>query len=389
MKREKNLFLFLLIWTISGLHSQGQAYHGSAAHDYIEIYQKYLSSLKLSHCPMYPTCSQYGKMVFADHNFPIAMILTADRMIRCGGHLEYYPTIETGIHQGRKLDYPPSRSVPIFLTAKKSHAVAAETIIATDSIEKVIQFTNRLINQHNYAIALLEIEWLLYYDTIFQNKEVLYLNKLRCLEGMQRYSDGVLFYEQQMPYTMKESYKILYTTAHLYDLIGDYNLSLNLFKKSALICDNNDVNPYGELAILYTRMAMFDEAKMSLMQKYAIDGNEKTFASSISILNKLVSTKHKSPTMAMLLGVIPGAGYLYTKQPRNALTSLLVNGVLAYAVYTSVKSENYGLSIILGAFTISFYGGNIVGSGSSARRYNEKMKHDALVELRNNNPFLY
>lgn len=381
--------MIILCLSMAGWVQGQQDDPGAAARDYIGIYQKYLSGLKSSHCPMYPTCSQYGMMVFADHPFPVAMVLTADRMIRCGGHLDYYPTIETGIHAGRKLDYPLSRPVPIPLTAKKPHAVAAETIIATDSTERGIQFTNRLINQHSYASALLEIERLMYYDTNLSRNKVLYLNKLRCLEGMQHYSDGVMFYEQGIPDEMKTDYKILYTTAHLYDLIGDYGKSIDMFQQSTLQWDNNEVNPYGELAILYTRLGLMEEAKWALEQKYVIDGNRNTYNKSISIIKSMETAKYKSPTTAMLLGVIPGAGYLYTEQPRNALISLLVNGVLTYAVYTSIKSENYGLGIILGAFTISFYGGNIVGAGSSAKRYNDKIRHDTIIELRKNNPFFY
>lgn len=363
--------------------------HGAAARDYIGIYQKYLSGLKHTRCPMYPTCSQYGMMAFADHPFPEAMAMTADRLIRCGGHLDLYPTIEEGPHSGRKLDYPVGRPIPAHLITPAPHDVAAETIHPTDSITRAIQFTNKLINQHSYASALLEIDRLLYEDTAFLYVPALYLNKLRCFEGLRQYSDGLLFYEQQIPSKVKSNYKIMYTTAHLYDLVGDPMKSIDLYRRSAQVWDSNEAHPYGELAILYAKESLYDEAKVALEHKCNIDGNMNAFAVSNAILGKLESAKHKDPTTAMLLGIIPGAGYLYTEQPRNAMVSFLVNSVLAYAVYTSFKTENYGLGIIVGAFSISFYGGNIVGSGTSAKRYNEKIKRDAIIELRNTNPFYY
>ncbi len=338
---------------------------------------------------MYPTCSQYGMMAFADHPFPVAMAMTADRLLRCGGHLDFYPTIETGLHSGRLLDYPEGRPIPAYLTAPASHAVAAETIIPTDSVSRAIQLTNNLINQHCYASAMLEIDRLLYEDTTFRQESALYINKLRCFEGLQQYSDGLIFYEQHMPDEIKSNYKVLYTAAHLYDLVGDYTKSIDLYRRSAQVWDSNEAHPYGELAILFTKESLYDEAQAALEHKCALDGNLSAFAASSAALNRLASAPRKDPTTAILLGIIPGAGYLYAEQPRNALVSLLVNGVLAYAVYTSFKTENYGLGIIVGAFSISFYGGNIIGSGTSAKQYNEKIKRNALTELRNTNPFYY
>lgn len=388
MKRAILLCLFVIV--AIGISAQEKSSgQGAAIHDYIGIYQKYFSGLKRVHCPMYPTCSHYGMMAFADHSFPVAMVLTADRITRCGGHLEQYAEIAAGPHTGRRLDYPPGRTVPSGLITEPPHVVAAETIVPRDSVTKSIQFTNMLINQHSYASALLEIERLLYVDTAYIHEPKLYVNKLRCLEGLQQYSEGLLYYQQRIPIDVKKDYKIRYTAAHLYDIVGDYEQSVNLYRESALVWDSSEINPYGELAILYARKSMFDEAKWALEQKCSIDGNLAAYNESLDILWRLESAKPKNPTVAMLLGVLPGAGYLYTGQPRNALTSILANGLLAYACYTSIKSENYGLGIIVGIFSVSFYGGNIIGSGSSARRYNENQKRDAIAKLRNTNPFFY
>lgn len=363
--------------------------HGAAARDYIGIYQKYLSGLKHTRCPMYPTCSQYGMMAFADHPFHEAMILTADRLLRCSGHPDFYPTLIDGPNSGQQLDYPASRPIPSSVVTSIPTPVAADNIIPTDSVSRSIQFTNTLINQHCYASAMLEIDRLLYEDSSLQHVPALYLNKLRCFEGMRQYTDGLLFYEQRMPDEIKANYKVKYTAAHLYDLIGDYSKSIDLYQQASLVWDSNEVHPYGELAKLYAQQAMFNDAKAALEHKCALDNNLTAFASSSAALSRLEKATHKDPTTAMIFSIVPGGGYLYTEQPRNALVSLLVNGVLAYAVYTSIKTENYGLGIILGAFSISFYGGNIVGSGASATRYNDKIKRDAITELRNTNPFYY
>ena len=384
--KRKILLLCLVAMTWSSVHPQNR---GAAARDYIHIYQKYLSGLKTSHCPMYPTCSQYGTMSFADHSFLSAMILTADRLIRCGNHAEYYQVITSSFANGQLLDYPSNRNIPKYISTELQHSIATESIIPKDSIHLAIQFTNYLINHQSYSCALLEIERLMFFDTAFKSEPSLYLNKLRCFEGLQRASDGLLFFEQEMPLPIKKNYKVIYTAAHLYGLVGDYAKSISLYLDAAKSLDSNEAHPFGELAILYAQTLKYDDARRMLKQKHAIDGNDYAFSTSNSILDKLESTKYKNKTTAMILGVFPGAGYLYTKQPKNALTSLLVNCILAYAVYSSFHTKNYGLGIILGAFSISFYGGNIVGSGISASRYNEKNKLNAINELRKINPFYY
>ena len=66
--------------------------------------------------------------------------------------------------------------------------------------------------------------------------------------------------------------------------------------------------------------------------------------------------------------MIPGLGYLYSGHKGTALTSLLVNGLLMYACYTSIQNENYGLAVLTGVISLSFYIGNISGSAKARCR---------------------
>lgn len=384
--------LFLLLVLVSETVAQVQAQpliHGSAANDYIGLYRKHLSGMLRSRCQMYPSCSHYGMMVFEDYLFPVAMTMMADRMIRCGNHREFYRQVEFNNGSLRMLDFPPSRQEEAKLASFRLRNVAAETIIPNDSMSRAIQFTNLLINGHCYASAMLEIERLLYYDSSYVRESALYVNKLRCYEGMGKYSEGLLFFESGIPAWLKSNYKVLYTAAHLYDLVDDSRKAVACLEASALHWDSNEVHPFGELAIAYTKESMFDKAMVALERKLSVDGNLSAFASSKAAVERLESTKYKNPTVAMLLGTFPGAGYLYAGQPGSALTSLLVNVALAYATYTSFKTENYGLGIVVGLFSASFYIGNIAGSGNGAIRYNDRVKRDAINELRIINPFIY
>ena len=62
----------------------------NAVHDYIDIYQKYISGLKSGQCAMYPSCSNYGLMVFEKYPFFKAMAMTSDRQMRCSHDQSFY-----------------------------------------------------------------------------------------------------------------------------------------------------------------------------------------------------------------------------------------------------------------------------------------------------------
>lgn len=49
----------------------------------INFYQKYLSPLKSTKCPYYPTCSNYGKEAIEKHGTLKGGLLALWRIIRC------------------------------------------------------------------------------------------------------------------------------------------------------------------------------------------------------------------------------------------------------------------------------------------------------------------
>lgn len=71
----------------------------------INFYQDYLGQIKGSYCPMYPSCSNYGKE--AIQNFKIkGVLMTFDRINRCSHDLKFYPTLI--INESIKYYDPPS-----------------------------------------------------------------------------------------------------------------------------------------------------------------------------------------------------------------------------------------------------------------------------------------
>ena len=113
--------------------------------------------------------------------------------------------------------------------------------------------------------------------------------------------------------------------------------------------------------------------------------NEDLYESNLNILKELKEQKRKSPFLARILSIIPGGGYLYTNHKGSALTAFIINSLLGYATYTSIKSKNYGVAGICGFLGLSFYIGNINGAGRSATRYNDRQYNASIRKLESNN----
>ena len=358
-----------------------------ASTDYIKQYQKYISKHKNGKCAMYPSCSNYGLMVLDKYPIYKALPLIADRVIRCSHDAQYY---DTTYEYGYKsiLDYPFNDE----LSKKLAYNIRIEPqvdVLQRRSYRLDEQFIYHLINRKLYEPALTEIERLQVNGVQETN---LYQQKLLCYRGLQRYEDGIFEYENYFSPSLKRDAKIALQAAILYDRVENLELAE---KTLADVNMKNDTTSYYRSivykAYLQTKRKEYVKAKESFL---LADGyrSEIDFCASenIQLLTQMQRAKYKSPTLARVLSIIPGGGYLYTKHTGSAITSLVMNSLLAYATYTSIKSENYGLASICGFLSLSFYFGNINGAGRSAIRYNEKIHRDYTTRIYNANKlFIY
>tara|TARA_B110000977_G_C10718262_1_gene354139 strand:- start:230 stop:586 length:357 start_codon:yes stop_codon:yes gene_type:complete len=93
---------------------------------------------------------------------------------------------------------------------------------------------------------------------------------------------------------------------------------------------------------------------------------------------------YKNPKTALFLSILPGAGYYYTGYKQTALSSFLLNGLLAYATISNIKNDNTGMAILTGVFSLSFYISNIQGAFKSAKKYNLNQENLLKQKLNNN-----
>ncbi|OIO55385.1 MAG: hypothetical protein COX57_02690 [Alphaproteobacteria bacterium CG_4_10_14_0_2_um_filter_63_37] len=92
--------------------------------------------------------------------------------------------------------------------------------------------------------------------------------------------------------------------------------------------------------------------------------------------------KYYAPDKAGWLSLIPGAGHLYLDRPMDALTAFGVNALLMAATADTVRKKEWGLGLLLGSVTVTWYGGTIFSAVSLAQRQNREERlrwpHDTM-----------
>jgi putative component of membrane protein insertase Oxa1/YidC/SpoIIIJ protein YidD len=349
----------------------------NSANSVINLYQKHLSKLKNGTCAMYPSCSNYGLMVFNDKPFFEAMSLMSDRLMRCSHDRSFYnTTYEYGFRS--LVDYPSYKKMPSFL--KRTPDIYTD--IVKSSKDSALLFVNHLINNQEYSSALLEIQRLEFFGGLNPS---LSSNKLLCYRALDMCEKGIYEYEVLLPEQVAKEGAVMLQAARLYYSTGNFERVISVLDKgledSAYLYSQEAV--YALKAVSYARMAEYDSSIKEFKNASCLKENDRD--ASIRTVEKLKELRYKDPNIARLLSVFPGAGYLYAGHKGTALTSFLVNGLLMYATYTCLEKENYGLAGVLGFVSLSFYVGNITGAGRSAIRRNDSHREKLLRDLERTN----
>lgn len=90
----------------------------------------------------------------------------------------------------------------------------------------------------------------------------------------------------------------------------------------------------------------------------------------------------RSPWIAGLLSVLPGAGHLYVGQPLIGLAALVWNALFGFAVADAIRLGQVGVAVVVGAFELLWYSGTIFGAVGAAHKFNRDVRLNALEALR-------
>ena len=139
--------------------------------------------------------------------------------------------------------------------------------------------------------------------------------------------------------------------------------------------------PYFEM--LFKRRVL---AGIMLDDSEAIDSLERMYSGEFSRYHELVEfaaaerEREKSPALAVMLGVVPGMGYVYAGNTATgivALTVVALTGVLACA---AAANDCMATSVFLCTISSLFYGGSIMGGYLTAMRFNREVRQSVMQE---------
>ena len=160
--------------------------------------------------------------------------------------------------------------------------------------------------------------------------------------------------------------------------LGDYLALDSMMKCNALLSE--DIKQHFEV------VSLAYEGKWKSAYSLASDYNQNPFIKNYSIiLGNAAEEKRVSPLLAgVMSGIIPGSGKFYARDWKNGRISLVFIGVLGYQSYYGFNQKGLesGLGWVYGTLGFGFYIGNVVGSVSSANRYNAQKNQKLINRFR-------
>ena len=146
----------------------------------------------------------------------------------------------------------------------------------------------------------------------------------------------------------------------------------------------NDYKIFEGLSLAYQNK--FAEAKIFFekdIEKEKLDENYSVFyQNTLNILSDAENLSEKSPVLAGILGIIPGAGHVYLGQWGNALAAITLIGASGYLAYDGyVKQDKIQAGLFL-TLSTGFYTGSIFSAYRQAKKINVNLGKDEIKSLK-------
>lgn len=378
-------------------------------------YQR-LATARNGICPMWPSCSRFADEAFSTHPALTAFFLTADRLHRCGHDMRRYrpsPDNPFKLH-----DPVPKRSVsphvhlvdlgeelwtlrtvlarhddsgwaantPISDTSSSTHeptqADAPPPADDARAAARQFRFANELRASSEFDKAIVEYQRFLSFYPESPDRGRAMLALLGAYRQNGQYEEAARYGRTLIegpPDADVASDDLKLTVGYDWMMLGNGRLARTYFDQ---VKASTDVESRRRAQLLdglsFVRDGRWREAEQAFLRGLPPDTDwNAPFASRARALAKLADEGHRlprrNPALAGLLGIVPGLGYLYSGYPGTGLSSALINGLFMAATYKAFKAGNEALGVTLGVLSLGWYGGNITGSISTARRRNEAL----------------
>jgi putative component of membrane protein insertase Oxa1/YidC/SpoIIIJ protein YidD len=349
-KETRHLAFIIILLAAAAINSQGNDTLSlpqgigpeKAPVFFLDFYQRHLSHLRGTHCPLYPSCSEYARMVIERYPPLQAFPLTCDRLLRCGHDFGTYTDTVIDLRK-RWIDMPYSLMAPF----EDSGCAGVETYAAAAGQDQADFF---------YRNGFFEQAYHEYLRRLSVERDAATVRKAACaalylLAAKRYYAEGLY----PAAYATLEKYQSLFTTPVLHE---EYRV---LAAVTALYCGvdtlpkltENDFSPNAPLRIYQGRIDSLHRALDRLRPRNSVA------AGCLSV-------------------VVPGAGYLLGERMRTALFAFLFNGLFTWSTVEFVQHENYGTAAFTALVGSGFYFGSIAGSVRAVKSYNKQKRHSLI-----------
>lgn len=217
---------------------------------------------------------------------------------------------------------------------------------------------------------------------------------LRAIEEYKRLENSAisdtLFFKIAYSYLQIKEYKssnkyfdMIERSSTLKSLAVNYNsLSFFLNKDFSSLKNNYQLNSDLDITdskkLLLVSSILYENLFPTNDEMIILDHSERLFVDDLIIKKKYPD--YKSPTMAGLLSIIPGAGKVYTKNYTDGLSSFILTGLFTFLAYNNFTNSHHFRGYLFSFAAIGFYLGNIYGSIVSAHRYNRNYDEIIITE---------
>ena len=272
----------------------------------------------------------------------------------------------------------------LFLLLPPHVCSSAEAPVA--SPEESLAFAQSLYDKGDYKLSLLEYRRFIFSFPAHALLPEARMGEADCLFGMGDYGEALNRYlDMARDFSLSEKgWTAAFKAARCYHMTGQTAVSVELYKRIA----SQTSWP------LLAEQARFELGWLELLQgnwpegsgQLAAVSSSETYGGAARIASQKApegaSLPHKSPqTAGILSAVLPGAGQIYCKQPKDAALSVLLNGMFIGAAVESFDHDLYILGGILCLVEMAWYGGNIYNAVNHAHQYNRRQKDNFIKML--------
>lgn len=258
-----------------------------------------------------------------------------------------------------------------------------------DSAQRQIRFANELRSQGAFEEAIVEYRRFLsfYPDSPERSRVALALFGAYRQSG--QHQDAARWGEkltQDTAYAAVVNDELKLTIGHDWMFLGNQRLARSFFEQ---VKDSTNLESRQRAQLMegfsFAREGAWTEAEQTFLRNLPAVSDGSAFSNRARALAALAAEggklPRKNPTVAGLLSIVPGLGYLYDGYPGTALSSALVNGLFMGATYKAFKDGNKPLGVTLSVLSLGWYGGNVTGSIATAHRRNAAMRDEHVLKF--------